>query len=385
MRRGARLLLAALLGTGIAGGAMAQRRPPAAAPAAAAEPEQPSVLRLESVVPLRGPPGPWGKPKVDEASRRIYLPRGPAGLLVLSLDGFKTIGEVAETAGSAAVALDSTTLRGFSANGYGATQEDGAKAAGGVVAFDQRTLKVLGRVEVPAPVLVLHDVATRQLVVVGSDGVLSLVDPVKLAIGKTLDLGGKQPTAIASDRRGRLFVALADRDAIAVVDLVSAKLSATWKLGRCRAPAALLFESRTFRIVVGCRGAVAAPDQRAAGPTGALLDGFSGQLLAGFVVPAEVDDALFDAPNRMLYFTSGSTATAISYRQIDFNRYLPQAAVGTRPLAGRGAVDGRTGRLLLPAAEYAALPDRPMEPGSGGVRILGNSAYLLVMKRLPLD
>ena len=96
------LLLAALL---LAGPALAQA-PSRPAPPAAAGPEKPTGLRLEAVMQLRGPGGRWGTPVVDEANRRLYLPRGVAGLSVLALDGFKPLAEIADTAGSIAVALD---------------------------------------------------------------------------------------------------------------------------------------------------------------------------------------------------------------------------------------------------------------------------------------
>jgi hypothetical protein len=72
------------------------------------------------------------------------------------------------------------------------------------------------------------------------------------------------------------------------------------------------------------------------------------------------------------------------FRQPDPFRYDPLETAGTRPLAGFGVADGRTGRLLLATAEYIVVAPQPDGTG-GGLRLLPNSYTLLSMKRLPLD
>jgi hypothetical protein len=161
---------------------------------------------MEGNITLRGPTGRWGTPVVDDLNRRIYLPRGPAGLSVLSLDGFKPVAEVPETTGSFAVALDPETLRGFSA---GTTDAAADGPAGAITVFDQRGFKPIPNVPEPVKALrvrhLLYDAATKQLAAATEEGVLTLIDPAKLAITGTIPLQGKRVTALATDRRGRLF------------------------------------------------------------------------------------------------------------------------------------------------------------------------------------
>lgn len=374
------LLLAGLV---LAGPAWAQApaRAPVAAPAAVAAPEKPLGLRLETVLGVRGPGGRWGVPVVDEVNRRLYVPRGVAGLGVLALDGFKLLADIADTAGSAAVALDPETLRGFSANAL--ESKPGGPMAGAITVFDQRGFKPVGSVALAGVQHILYDAATKTVVAAGEGGVISLIDPVKLAVTATIPLEGKQVMALAADRRGRVFVALADRDAIVVLDMVARRVATTWKPEGCRLPVSTVYDNFAQKLVVACRGRAADAGGPATGPTGLVVDPFTGRPGATFLVPIQVDSVIQDAQNRFLYFASGGAASVLVYRQLDTVRFEPLEAVGTRPLAGTGVADGRTGRLILASAEYVASVARP--DGGGGLQILPNSFTLLVMKRLPLE
>ncbi len=361
-----------------------QGAPTQGAPQDAPAPDKPMALRTEASVALRGPVGRWGPPVVDDLNRRLYLPRGPGGLTVVGLDGFKTLAEVAETTGSVAVTLDPETLRGFSAN----TPESGP-GPGGITVFDQRNFRPAGAIPVTGVRHIVYDAATKQVAAIGDEGVLTLIDPVKLTVTATLPLEGKRPTGLVSDRRGRVFVALADRDSIVVIDMVARQVATTWQPQGCRMPVGLVFDSFGQRLVVACRGAAAVqgtagrPGIPAADGTAVAIDPFSGQPVSAFAVPPAVDSVVHDARNRMLYFTSAGTASVMTYRQVDAFRYAPLETVGSRPMAAVAVADPRTGRLILPVAEYMATPARP--EGGGGLRILPNSFALLVMKRLSIE
>lgn len=390
------LRLAGVLLLALAGAAHAQAparpaapRPAAAdAPAAAPAPEKPLALRMEGNITLRGPTGRWGTPVVDDLNRRIYLPRGPAGLSVLSLDGFKPVAEVPETTGSFAVALDPETLRGFSA-GTADAAADGP--AGAISVFDQRGFKPIPNVPEPVKALrvrhLLYDAATKQLAAATEDGVLTLIDPAKLAITGTIPLQGKRVTALATDRRGRLFATLADQDAVAVVNLVSREVATIWRPEGCRQPVAMVFDSIGMRLIVACRGGRAEgarPDAEPARESAVVIDPLGGRVLGRLPIPAGTETLIHDPVQRLVYAVSAAASAVTVFRQPDAYRYEALETAGTRPLAGFGVADGRTGRLLLATAEYVVVAPQPDGTG-GGLRLLPNSFTLLSMKRLPFE
>lgn len=390
------LRLAGVLLLALAGAAHAQAparpaapRPAAAdAPAAAPAPEKPLALRMEGNITLRGPTGRWGTPVVDDLNRRIYLPRGPAGLSVLSLDGFKPVAEVPETTGSFAVALDPETLRGFSA-GTADAAADGP--AGAISVFDQRGFKPIPNVPEPVKALrvrhLLYDAATKQLAAATEDGVLTLIDPARLAITGTIPLQGKRVTALATDRRGRLFATLADQDAVAVVNLVSREVATIWRPEGCRQPVAMVFDSIGMRLIVACRGGRAEgarPDAEPARESAVVIDPLGGRVLGRLPIPAGTETLIHDPVQRLVYAVSAAASAVTVFRQPDAYRYEALETAGTRPLAGFGVADGRTGRLLLATAEYVVVAPQPDGTG-GGLRLLPNSFTLLSMKRLPFE
>lgn len=390
------LRLAGVLLLALAGAAHAQAparpaapRPAAAdAPAATPAPEKPLALRMEGNITLRGPTGRWGTPVVDDLNRRIYLPRGPAGLSVLSLDGFKPVAEVPETTGSFAVALDPETLRGFSA-GTADAAADGP--AGAISVFDQRGFKPIPNVPEPVKALrvrhLLYDAATKQLAAATEDGVLTLIDPARLAITGTIPLQGKRVTALATDRRGRLFATLADQDAVAVVNLVSREVATIWRPEGCRQPVAMVFDSIGMRLIVACRGGRAEgarPDAEPARESAVVIDPLGGRVLGRLPIPAGTETLIHDPVQRLVYAVSAAASAVTVFRQPDAYRYEALETAGTRPLAGFGVADGRTGRLLLATAEYVVVAPQPDGTG-GGLRLLPNSFTLLSMKRLPFE
>lgn len=374
----------------------AQRPAPAPAPAAEAPtatpaPDKPLALRLETTIGLRGPIGRWGTPVIDDVNRRLFLPRGPAGVSVLALDGFKPLADIPDTAGSFAIALDPETLRGFSAGAAEPTSE--APAPGGAITvFDQRSFKPVPNVPEPVQALrvrhLLYDAATKQVAAATEDGTLSLIDPAKLAITGTIPLQSRRITALATDRRGRLFAALADQDAIAVVNLVSREVATMWKPEGCRRPTAMVFDSVGMRLVVACRGGRAEgarTDAEAAPEAAFVVEPLGGGRVIGRLpIPAGTESLIHDPVQRLFYAASAASTAVAVFRQPDAFRYEALEIAGTRPLAAYGVADSRTGRLFLATAEYVVPPGRP-DGGPPAVRLLPNSFTLLVMKRLPLD
>jgi hypothetical protein len=110
----------------------------------------------------------------------------------------------------------------------------------------------------------------------------------------------------------------------------------------------------------------------------------AGRVLGRLATPPGVEALIHDARQRQLYATSPATGRVTVYRQPDPFRYEVLETAGTRPLAGLGAADGRTGRLFLAAGEFVAIAPKPDGSG-GGTRILPNTYTVLVMKRLPLE
>jgi hypothetical protein len=149
----------------------------------------------------------------------------------------------------------------------------------------------------------------------------------------------------------------------------------------------MVFDSVGMRLIVACRGGRAEgarPEAEPARESAFVIDPLGGRVLGRLPIPAGTESLIHDPVQRLVYAVSAAASAVTVFRQPDPFRYDPLETAGTRPLAGFGVADGRTGRLLLATAEYIVVAPQPDGTG-GGLRLLPNSYTLLSMKRLPLD
>ena len=158
----------------------------------------------------------------DSDGRRLYIPRSAGAnsrVTVYDLDTLKSVGEIPNTNRVHGVAVDPKSGHGFTSSKP-------------VVMFDTKTLETIKTIDAAGnPDEILFDPATDRVFVFShaapnatvlnsSDG--SVVD--------TIDLGGA-PEQAASDGQGKVYIALEDKDQVAVVDANTLKVTAHYDLG----------------------------------------------------------------------------------------------------------------------------------------------------------
>ena len=99
--------------------------------------------------------------------------------------------------------------------------------------------------------------------------------------------------------------------------------------------------------------------------------------ITSFPIGAGVDYAGFD-PSAGLIFFSCADGTLSIFHQKSADAYEDAGALKTQPSAKTMAVDPKTGKIFLPAAEYDEVPatdgkrpQRTMKPGSFVVLVVG--------------
>lgn len=111
-----------------------------------------------------------------------------------------------------------------------------------------------------------HEVPANDLPVVigqildtpGVHGAAIVYDPFTKRAGE-VDLGGS-PEAGLSDGKGSVYVNLADKSAVAVVDPSTLTVTKTYQIDHCTSPHSLSFDSDNQRLFVGCRDGLAVLD-----------------------------------------------------------------------------------------------------------------------------
>lgn len=187
--------------------------------------------------------GKWDFISIDQMRNRLFVTRADR-VEVLNANTGALLGTIADTSGVHGVAFAQDLNIGFTSNGK----------TDSVTVFDLDTLKPLRTIKVSGSnpdALLYHEPTKRLYTFNGKTANVSVIDAKTFEVVQTIDVGGK-PELPATDGR-HLFVNLEDKSAIAMINMSSGKLAATWPLAGCGNPTGLAFDAkhaRLFRFVI---------------------------------------------------------------------------------------------------------------------------------------
>jgi DNA-binding beta-propeller fold protein YncE len=170
--------------------------------------------------------------------------------------------------------------------------------------------------------------------------ILIAVDPDTGAVLQSVDLPAihLQPLALDAETN-RLFVNLADKGTVAVVDRVSFRLLTEWSTGAAKDNSAIAFDGNKHRLfVVGEPGALA------------VLNSDTGRITNTVSIPAEADDLAYDQVDHRLYVPGGDGFLGI-YDTTDPDHVKEVARIATRKEARTGMLIPSEHKYLLAASE----------------------------------
>lgn len=304
-----------------------------------------------------GGDGGWDYVTLDEDRRLLYVTRS-THTMVVDVSTGKEVADIPGMRLAHGVALVTHAGRGFISDG-----KDGS-----VIVFDLKTGATLGKVSAaPDADCIIYDPACRRVLVFCGDAhrmiaIAPDVNPRGGRAGAIVDLGGSPEYAVADDQ-GRVFVNIADRNEVAVVDTHAMKVLARWPVGPGRRPTALSLDRARHRLFVGCRNRELV-----------IMNAGDGKVLADFPIGSGVDATAF---NDGFVLASCADGTLTLVREVTPQKFEAVQTVLTEPGARTMAVDGHTGTVYLPTSDLMPPPpattDRPHphpRPVAGTFRIL---------------
>jgi DNA-binding beta-propeller fold protein YncE len=287
-------------------------------------------IRLHVVRRIPGPDGIWDYASFDPTRRRVYVAHDHV-VIAIDADTGKSNTAFAQGDGlRSVIPVPGTDLI--------VTTNSGDNTAKVISAVDGRLLNSIATADDPDGAQ--YDPKSAFVVVIGGDsGALTLIDPKAMKAVGTILVGGHLEFG-AADGRGRFFVNVASKNQVAVVDLITRKLVARYKLPGCERPTGLAYVAGG-RLIAVCGNGVAV-----------ILDARSGQTIASCNVGGIPDAVIYDHLRRLALIPSAVTGTltviALSGK---FDNTIVYT-VPTKNGARTGTVDPGTGRVYLPAAEY---------------------------------
>lgn len=306
---------------------------------------------LTNSIPL-GSPDRWDYAVFDGPTMRVYVAHGER-LTVLDARTGELIGQVEGIAGGThGTAISDREGLGFT--------DDGEK--GEVVAFDLKTLKIIGHIPAGADADgMVRDPATGHIFVIeGDPGTVTVIDPAQRKAIATINAGEKMEYAAADDQ-GHIFVAGEANSDVVEIDAHTNKIMSRWPAPNCKSPHGLALDKAGQRLFMGCANARLM-----------VVDAHSGRGVANLPIGSGSDAIAFDPVRKRVFSSNGRDGTITIYQQISADEYTVRAPIQTAVSGRTMTLDPATGRLFVIAADTdpSATPGGRPHVRSGTVRAL---------------
>ena len=282
----------------------------------------------------------------DVDARRLYIPRGGqtgGQVMVFNLDTLDSAGSISEVRSGGA------TVDPKSHHGFSTTKP--------LTMWDANTLRVIKTIDVDGrPDGILTDPYNARVWVLSHQPPhATIIDAADGTVVKTLDLGGAPEQAV-SDGKGTIYVNIADKANIAVVDAKNLTVTAHYDMSsKGTGGSGLAFDARHHILFAY---------YRQPSPVVVVVNSDSGNIITTLSTGTGVDTVAFN-PGTMeaISAENGGSMTFIKENSpTDFSvEQTLQTMVGAKTLA----LDTKTNHLLTMAAEFGP-PGPDAKPGPAG-------------------
>jgi len=309
-------------------------------PAAYAESPAASSYRLTKTVSL-GPGERWDFVVFDPADDRVYVAHGDH-VTVVDEKRAHVIGQMGIFAGGThGIAISPADARGYTDDGK----------AGTAIAFDLQSLKPVKEIATaPDADQIIREPVTGNIYVINGDsGSITVIDPKTNSAIATIKVGAGLEPGVA-DGKGELFVNGVEQHDIVKINATTNKVEAHWPMPDCRSPHGLAIDAATRRLFATCANNLLV-----------VVDADSGATITTLPIGSFSDGAAFD-PVRKRIFSSNGDGTLNVFQEQDAQHFSLLETIKTAQGARTMAIDARTGRLFLAAADVQEM-EPPAKPG----------------------
>lgn len=270
----------------------------------------------------------------DGSSNRLYVSHGTEVDVVDAGTG-QVIGKISGTPGVHGIAIVPNLHRGFTTNGGDAT----------VSVFDTNSFKTIKKISVGKdPDFIFYDPQTKRVLVCHGDAAaITAIDPGQESVIGKIDLGGGAEAAVVNGK-GTGFVNLEEESMVVSFDPQALTVKQKWPITGCKTPTGLAMDTANSRLFIGCRSKVLA-----------VMDANSGKVITTLPIGERVDAVAYDPDNKLVFASNGDGTVSV-IREKSANEYASMGDIQTQRSAKTMAMDPKTKRLFLSAAEMETAP-----------------------------
>ena len=292
---------------------------------------------------------------IDSAARRLYISHGTE-VNVVDADNGKLVGTIADTPGVHGAAIVSEFKHGFTSNGR----------ENKVSMFDLNTLQTIKKIDVgKGPDGIYYDPGTKR-VFTNNHGThdITAMDAKTGDVVGTVNVAADGEEAVIGD--GVIYVNGEDIDSVIAFDPKTLEVKNRFPIGAAKTPTGLAYDAKTKRLFIGCRNE----------PKMVVMDARSGKVISSFPIGRGVDYAGFDPQAKLIFMSCGEGVLNI-FREKSADDYEVADAVKTQPSAKTMALDTKTKKIFLTAAEYNEAP--PATPGGRPQRSIKPGSFVVIV------
>ena len=292
---------------------------------------------------------------IDSAARRLYVSHGTE-VNVVNPDNGKLIGTIGDTPGVHGTAIASEFKHGFTSNGR----------ENKVSMFDLTTLQTIKKIDVgKGPDGIYYDPATKR-VFTNNHGShdISAIDAKSGEVIGTVKAEGDGESAVVAD--GVVYLNLEDTNEVITFDPKSLEVKKRFPIIGAKTPTGLAYDEKTKRLFVGCRNE----------PKMVVMDSASGKVIGSFPIGRGVDYAAFDPQAKLVFFSCSEGVLSV-FHEKSADDYEDSGPVKTQPSARTMALDPKTHKIFLSAAEYLETP--PATPGGRPQRSIKPDSFVVLV------
>jgi len=299
----------------------------------------------------------------DVKGRRLYIPRGGQSggqVMVFNLDTLESVGSVPDVRSGGA------TVDPKSHHGFSTTKP--------LTMWDANTLKVIKTIDVEGrPDGILCDPFNSRVWVLSHQPPhATIIDAAAGTIVKTLDLGGAPEQAV-SNGKGTIYVNIADKANIAVVDAKNLTVTAHYDMSsKGTGGSGLAFDAKHHILFAY---------YRQPSPVVVIVNADNGNIITTLPTGTGVDTVAFN-PATMEAISAENAGTMTFIKEKSPTSFEVEQTLHTMVGAKTLTLDTKTNRLFTMAAEFSPPPpDAPPGPAGRpprGPMIPGSFTILMV-------
>jgi DNA-binding beta-propeller fold protein YncE len=303
-----------------------------------------------------GGTGGWDYATMDSANHRLYVSHGNQVEVVDVATG-KVVGAVTDTPGVHGIALAPEFNKGF-------ISSRGKNAA---IAFDLKTLEKTGESKTGNnPDAICYEPKTKRVFTINHSG--NNATAIDAKTGKVIGTWpvGPAPEFCAVDGAGKVYVNVEESSEIVEIDASKTEVARRASLAPCDGPTGLDIDTKNKVLFASCGNKMMA-----------VIDIATLKVIATPAIGQGPDAAGYDS-GLGLAFSSNGEGTLSIVKRVN-GKYEPVDTVTTERGARTMAVDEKTHRVYLLAAEYGPAPAAKEGQKKGRLPVLPDSFHVLVV------